>query len=334
MGRRTAVALATATTLAVSACGGTIGASDSGAALVAQARAGSVSTAMSVGECLAGARLRDNPDSLSAAMRMYGIAAFDTLGDDPAWTDPVDCDAPHELEVYGVVGVSPSVESQITSYRDLLDPSARVYRQVDDEVSRGCALAFAPSAIAARSAPLAVDVVPAWAPDAGLSVTWAATPASEWDNGDHSFACLFEQSRPGTLRLADVATAAFPAAARVCLMRTAFVSCARPHDAERIATIRLDGAVAEGQIPGARAVDDAGQVNLGADAWAALDGVCQRYFDAVAPHHEQGLRGVANTYAELYPDADEHYSVLCSAQAAFGSSPSKAVVTAGTLFGR
>jgi hypothetical protein len=114
-------------------------------------------------------------------------------------------------------------------------------------------------------------------------------------------------------------------------MGTAFVSCARRHDAERLATVRLDRAVAQGQIVGARAVDETGRVNLGDEAWRALDGVCQRYLDAIAPHHPSGLRGVANTYPELYPDADGHYSVLCTAQAPFGSTPSKAVVTTGSV---
>ena len=337
MRRRTAVALAAAT-LAVSACAASGGSDSTGSldgfgAVVAAARAdSSPSRVMAVGECLVGARLRDNPDDLSAAIERYGVGAFESLGDDPDWTDPVDCAKPHELEVYGVVGLPPNVESQITSYRDLANAETRVYRQVDTEVSRGCALAFGPSAVAARSAPLSVDVMPSWAPDAGVSVTWAASPASAWDEGDHVFGCLFEQSRPGALRLSDIASADFPRAARVCLMRTRFVSCERRHDAERIATIRLDRAVAQRQILGARAVDDAGRVNLGIDDWKALDGVCQRYLDVVAPHHPPGLRGVANTYSELYPDADGHFSVLCSAQAPFGSAPSKAIVSVGSVF--
>jgi hypothetical protein len=337
MRRRTAVAMATAT-LAVGACGATGGSDSTGSldglrAVVAGVRAdSSPSAVMSVGECLVGARLRDNPEGLSAALELYGIGAFETLGDDPAWTDPVDCATPHELEVYGVVALPPNVESEIASYGALVNADTRVYRQVDAEVTRGCALAFDPAAVAARSAPLSVDVVPFWGPDAGISVTWTASPAAAWDEGDHWFACLFEQSRPSTLRLADIASGDFPAASRVCLMGTTFVSCARRHDAERLATVRLDRAVAQGQLAGARAVDDAGQVNLGVEAWSALDGVCQRYLDAVAPHHARGLRGVANTYPELFPDPDGNYSVLCSAQAPFGSGPSSAVATASSVF--
>ena len=336
--RRTAVALATAMTLALGGCGGVVGGSDPDSldgvsALVAGARAdGSATDAMSVGVCLAGARMRDNPDGLSAALQQYGIGAFDTLGDDPAWTDPVDCATPHVFAVYGVVALPPDVESKITSYRDVVNPGARVYGQVDSEVSAGCALAFGPAADAAHGAPLAVDIVPAWAPGAGLFVTWAPSPAAAWDDGDHVFACLFEQSRPGTLRLADITSGDLPASARICLMGAAFVSCGRRHNAERIATIGVDNAVAAGQLTGARAVDEAGRVNLGAEAWSALDGVCERYLDAVAPQHAQGLRGVANTSPDLYPDADGHYSVLCSAQAPFGSAPSKAVVSAGSVF--
>jgi hypothetical protein len=302
-------------------------------ALIAGAAADApLSSVMSVGECLLGARQRDNPSALSMALQRYGIGAFETLGDDPAWTDPVDCAQPHQLEVYGVVSLPPSVEEQVTSYGDLVNAGTRVYREVVDEVTRGCALAFGPAAVAARSAPLAVDVVPAWTSDAGVSLTWAPSPAVAWDDGDHVFACLFEQARPGALRFADVASTAFPLTGRICLMGAAFVSCGRRHDAERIATIRLDRAVAEAQIAGARAVDEAGRVDLGADAWRALDGVCQHYLDAVAPHHAPGLRGVANTYPEIYPDADGRYTVLCSAQAPFGSAPSTAVVTTGSVF--
>jgi hypothetical protein len=335
MGRRAAVVLATVTTLAAAACGSDSGGLDDLSARAARAGADSTApTAITVGRCLVGARLRDNPDAFSAALARYGMDAFESLGDDPAWTDPVDCGQPHEIEVYGVVGLPPQVESEVASYADLVNAESHVYRDVADEVTRGCALSFGPAATAARSAPLAVDVVPAWSASAGVSVTWAPSPAASWDRGDHTFACLFEQARPGTVRLADVASAAFPSAARSCLMGTAFVPCGQRHDAERIATIGLDRAVAQGQIGGARAVDEAGHVDLGSDAWQALDGVCQRYLDAVAPHHPSGLRGVANTYSELYPDAGGRYTVLCSAQSPFGVGPSSAVVTAGSVFAR
>jgi hypothetical protein len=335
MGRRAAVAFATLTTLAATACGSGSGGLDDLSALAAGAGADTSAPAtLAVGQCLAGARLRDNPDGLAAALARYGIGAFESLGDDPAWTDPVDCGEPHQLEVYGVVGLPPQVESEVASYADVVNVDSHVYREVSDEVTRGCALSFGPAATAARSAPLAVDVMPAWSANAGVSVTWAPSPAASWDRGEHRFACLFEQARQGTVRLADLASADFPSAARSCLMGTAFVPCGQRHDAERIATVGLDRAVAEGQIVGARAVDEVGRVDLGSDAWQALDGVCQRYLDAVAPHHATGLRGVANTYPELYPDADGRYTVLCSAQAPFGVGPSGAVVTAGSVFAR
>jgi hypothetical protein len=337
MVRRAVVALAIATTLTATACanagGGSdsIGSLDGVGALVAEANADAAS-AMSPGHCLVGARVRDNPDALAVALGRYGMAAFETLGDDPAWTDPVECSEPHQIEVYGVAALPASLDEAIRSYADLVRPGTRVYRAVDAEVSRGCAVAFPPAAAASRGAPLAVDIVPALAPAAGLSIGWAPTPAAAWDQGVHTFACLFEQARPGTVLLDDLSSPAFPASARVCLRRTAIVGCGQRHDAERIATIRLDRAVAQGQVAGARAVDEAGRVDLGPDVWSALDGVCQRYLDAVAPEHAPGLRGVANTYPEVFPDADGKYIVLCTAQAAFGAEPSKAVVTAGSVF--
>jgi hypothetical protein len=339
MMRRAAVALVTATTLATTACGIAGGGSDSTGsldgvgALVADAKtAGAAPTATSAGVCLAGARLRDNPDGLSTALSRYGMDAFESLGDDPAWTDPVDCSEPHEIEVYGIVSLPAAIDGAVGSYADLVTPGTRVYRAVEDEVTRGCAVAFDPAAAASRGAPLSIDVIPFWSQDAGVAIAWAPSPAAAWDQGEHTFACLFEQSHPDTVRLADVSTADFPVTGRVCLRGTAFVSCGQRHDAERIATIRLDRAVDQGQVAGARAVDDAGRVDIGVDAWRALDGVCQRYLDAVAPDHDPGLRGVANTYPELYPDPDGHYAVMCSAQAPFGSSPSRAVVTAGSVF--
>jgi hypothetical protein len=339
MVRRAAVALAAATTLATTACGVGGGGSDANGsldgvgALVAEAKpTGAAPDAMSAGACLAGARVRDNPNALSTALNRYGMDAFDSLGDDPAWTDAVDCSEPHEIEVYGIVALPPALDDAVGSYADLVIPGTRVYREVDNEVTRGCAVAFDPAAAASRGVPLSVDVIPAWSQDAGVALVWAPSPAAAWDQGEHTFACLFEQSRPGTVRLADVSSAAFPAAGRVCLMGTAFVPCGSRHDAERIATIRLDRAVDEGQVAGARAVDEAGRVDIGDDAWRALDGVCQRYLDAVAPDHDAALRGVANTYPELYPDADGHYTALCAAQAPFGSAPANAVVTAGSVF--
>jgi hypothetical protein len=337
MGSRAAVALAAVTavvTAVVSACG-PLGGSESSSSLdqlSALAATGPGPGALTVGECLAGARVRDDPDAFSAQLSQYGLGAFETLGDDPAWTDEVDCATPHQLEVYGVVGLPSSLVSDIGSYADVVTSGSAVYREIDDEVRRGCALSFGPSATAARSAPLAVDVMPAWSASAGISTGWAPAPAASRDSDDRTFVCLFEQAPAGTVRAADAVSADFPAAARSCLMATAFVSCAKPHDAERIATIGLDRAVAQGQVIGGRAVDDAGRVNLGASVWRALDGVCERYLDAAVPRHSSQLRGVANTYPELYPDSDGHYTVLCTAQAAFAAGKSNAVVTRSSVF--
>jgi hypothetical protein len=334
MRSRAAVVVAALTTLAATAC-----APDSGRGLDDVSALGPGADAVAAdaikpGQCFVGARLRDNPSALAAALARPGVGAYDAIGDDPAWTDPVSCARPHQIEVYGVAGLPPQLENAVRSYADLVNPDSKVYRAVDDEVRRGCAAAFPPSASAARSAPLSVDVMPFWPAGAGVETTWAPAPPAVWDAGDHAIACLFEQRRPATTVLADVASASFPSAARSCLRGASFVPCRQRHDEERFAVVGLDRAVAEGQLAGVRAVDDSGRVDLGADAWAALDGVCQRYLDAVAPWHDRALHGVANTYPELYPDADGRYSVLCTAQSPFGSSPADVVVTTGSLFER
>jgi hypothetical protein len=334
MRRGAAALLAATTTLAITGCApGSGGTLDDASALAAGISPdASAADSIKTGQCFAGARLRDNPTALSTTLSREGMGAFTALGDQPTWTDPVECDQPHQIEVYGVVGLPPRVDASITSYADVLDPESAVYHAVDDEVVRGCALTLAPSTTATRSAPMAVDVTPFWAAGSGIATSWSAMPSAAWDGGDHAFACLFELDRPGTARLADSSTSDFPADARSCLMGSSFVACGQRHDEERIASVGLDWAVAQGQVAGARAVDDAGRVNLGAAAWATLDGVCQRYLDAVAPHHDAKLRGVANTYPELYPDAAGHYTVLCSARSAFGSVPVDTIITVGSVF--
>jgi hypothetical protein len=335
MGRRAAVAVAVGMTLAVSACGPMSGRSADGPVdELSVLAADGADAAVEAGQCFAGSRVGDDVDALAADLARYGVGVFTTLSDDPTWTDPVDCAEPHQVEVYGVVELPPALDADLETYAAVVDPDPAVYAAVDDEVRRGCALSFAPAATAARSAPLAVDVTPTLSPGARVSLTWAPTSEASWERGVHTFACLFEQDRPGRLRLADVASGDFPAAARSCLRDNAFVPCGRPHDAERIAVIDLDRAVAQKQVAGERAVDDAGRVNLGSDVWSALDGVCQRYLEAAIPQHAPQLRGVADTYPELYPDADGRYVVLCSAQAPFGAAPTSAIVTTGSVFER
>jgi hypothetical protein len=340
MGRAAAVALATLSTLLATACAGgpdgskSTGSLDALSALAGTQQDGSpASTVTSVSVCLAGARQRDNPDALSTAMERYGVASFETFGAHPAWTDPVECGEPHEIEVYGLVSLPEAVDSEIRSYASIVDPGTRTFRDVDAAVDHACAPSFGPAGAAMKTSGLDVDVQPAWAADVAASLTWAPMPPSAWDAGDRTFACLFEQAEPGTVRLSDVASGAFPSAGRICLMQTAFVPCGHRHDAERIAILTVNRAVERGQIVGAAAVDDSGQLNLGTQTWTSLDRVCERYLDAAAPRHPSGLRGVANTYPELYPGADETFTVLCSAQAPFGSAPSRAVVTKVSVFG-
>jgi hypothetical protein len=337
MTRGAAVAAVTLTTLLTSACSDGIGVDATSAAFEdvrAVAAEGvengaETSSVTSVGACLAGARQGDDSDALAEAVSRYGVAAFDTFGSFPSWTDRVDCAQPHEIEVYAIVTLPDAVERDIVSYASLVDPKTHIYRTVDEQVAHACADRYPPAAAAAGASPLRLDVVPVWTSEVDASFAWAPAPPSAWSAGDHTFACLFVLGEPGTTQLADVASAAFPDDGRICLMRTEFVACGRRHDAERIATVIVDRAVHRGQLRGAAAVDDAGRVNLGLAAWRTLDTVCQAYLDAAAPHHAAALHGVADTYPELYPDPDGRYVAICAAQAPFGTARR---LTSGSVF--
>jgi hypothetical protein len=283
------------------------------------------------GRCLGGERLADEPAELSSAMARFGAGAYQVLADDPVWTDVVSCTDAHSIEIYAAVRLPVEIQEQVTSYADLLSQSSAVALSVDAAIDHECSLAIGPSARVMNRAPIELDVAPAVSETVG-HLTWAPVPASAWDDGDHAFGCLFEQPEPTTSTAADLTSGTLPDDQRLCLSMTDFVSCAQPHDSERIAVLTVDQAVAQHQLAGAQAVNAAGQVDLGVAQWAILDHVCERYLMVVSGQPVDGIRGVANSYPDFYPGSDGHYTVVCSAQSPFGTPVRDRRVTTRSVY--
>lgn len=328
MGRRRGV-LAGLALLAVGACSATPGLSSTSSL---QQRVGPDGFAASiVGRCLGGERLADDEDALAGAIAAYGLDAYQAMGDDPVWTDAVACAEPHTLEVYATVAVPRPLAEQVADYADLLAVDGPRAAALDAEVARACAAEVPVASRVAAAAPLDVDVLPYTAPAVGR-FSWSPAPPAAWDDGERVFACLFEQPQPASHTVADVVGGGLPAADRVCLRGTAFTSCARTHDVERLALLGVDRAVGRGELAGARAVDDLGRVLLAPGQWRLLDATCERYLRAVAAHPWPGIRGVADTYPELYPDDAGNYTVLCLARSPFETPTAQLIVTTGSVY--
>jgi hypothetical protein len=339
MGRRAGV-LAALAVFAASACSGAPGLSsassldDVGDADPDSGAAGQADSDVAVtGTCLSGERLADTRADLAEYINVYGLAAYQIMADDPIWTDTVDCLEPHVLEVYGAVTLPDDLAEQVSSYADLLEEDTPLANEIRDSVTRDCAMQLDGVSSVAESAPIDLDVVPLTTPAVG-HFTWNPVPEESWADGDHSIGCLFEQPTPGTARVQDLVTAAVPQEQRICLDGTTFVSCDRAHDVERIATLLVDRAVAAHELAGVRAVDESGLVTLGEGQWDALDAVCQRYLATISAHPWPGIRGVADTYPELYPDDLGRYTVLCTARSAFGTATRDMIVTTRSVYDR
>ena len=209
----------------------------------------------------------------------------ESLSDDAAFTEPIDCTSPHSLEVYNLVELSPKLTTEIKSYADLLDPDSALYRKVRDEVNDRCAAGSAYGRAQAK-AKLPVQLGPSLNPEAGLHVAWDPVPADLWAKGQKAFVCTFEQDKPGTIAYADLVTKKVPIAARVCLNTPGKkVPCAEKHQAEDIGGMILNTAIARKQINGAKAVrkgPDGKYVALSDKEYAKLDKVCQNLLDQVS----------------------------------------------------
>ncbi len=210
----------------------------------------------------------------------------EAMRDDAAFSEEVDCDEAHALELYNVVEISPSLVAQVKEYAALLDATSPLYRKVRDQVNDRC-LARSPYGIAQRRAGgLPVQLGPSLSRTSGLHVAWDPFPADRWAEGQRKFVCTFEQDTPGTLQFADITTRKVPQTARVCLNTPGtFVPCRGRHQAEDIGEMILNTAVDRGQITGRKAVrkgKGGGFVSLTDAEYAKLDRVCQTLFRRVS----------------------------------------------------
>jgi hypothetical protein len=258
----------------------------------------------------------------------------DAMRDDAAFTTEIDCSAPHSLELYNVVEVSPELTARVKSYADLLDQKSGLYRQVRDQVNDRC-MAGTPYGQAQRKAGgMPVQLGPSLNVDGGLHVAWDPFPADLWAKGQKKFVCTFEQDQPGTLRFADITTSKVPITARVCLDTPGrYVPCSSRHQAEDIAEMVLNTAIERGQVNGKRAVRTGARgpyVALSDVEYARLDKVCETLLGAVSTV-KGGVVGRAYPGSvSQWPTHSGAYVASCFALKPFEPPPP----IAGTIFNR
>ena len=261
-------------------------------------------------------------------------ALGEAMRDDAAYSEQVDCDEPHALELYDTVALAPALDAKVTRYAQLLDQDSRLYAQVRDQVNQRCLADTAYGRAERRAGDVPVQLGPALAPRSTLHVAWDPFPANLWEEGERRFVCTFEQDEPGTLRMADLTTKAVPATERVCVDTPGRrVPCTKPHQGEEIGEMVLNTAVARGEVNGRRAVregTDGKFVALSDAEYARLDKVCQALFRRVS----RGPDGVvARAYpgsVEQWPTSEGVYVASCFAVDGDDSSATRR----GTVFDR
>lgn len=231
-------------------------------------------------------------------------ARGESMRDDAAFSEPLDCAEPHALELYDTVALPPALDRRITSYAQLLDQSSRLHARVRDQVNDRCLAGTAYGRAQRRAGDLPVQLGPALAGRSSLHVAWDPFPADLWKEGQRRFVCTFEQDEPGTLRMADLTTRKVPVAERVCVdVPGRRVPCAKPHEGEEIAEMVLNTAVERGEVNGRRAVREGGDgkfVALSDAEYARLDAVCQSLYRRVS----SGPEGVV---AKAYPGSVDQW---------------------------
>ncbi|HET7351118.1 MAG TPA: hypothetical protein VFJ28_09280 [Marmoricola sp.] len=255
----------------------------------------------------------------------------ESMSNDAAFVNEVDCAEPHALEVYNVVEVAPQLERQVRQYADLLDQDSRLYRRIRDQVNDRC---VAGTPYAAAMGKLPVQLGPSLNPRSGLHLAWDPVPANRWEDGQHQFVCTFEQDRPGTLRFTDLTTRKVPVDARVCLnVPGTFVPCRAPHQAEDIGHMFLNTAIEQRQIDARRALrkgSDGPEVAFSEDEYARLDKVCQDLLDRVSREPGDITAKVFPGSPKQWPTPDGAYVASCFALEDFDPPPK----VRGTVFNR
>jgi len=202
----------------------------------------------------------------------------DSMRDDAAFAQGIDCSEAHSLELYNVVELEPALTAQIKEYADLLDQGSALYRKVRDQVNDRCLAGSAYGRAQRKGGGLPVQLGPSLDVDAGLNLAWDPFPADRWTKGERKFVCTLEQEQPGTLMFADLPTSKVPIAARVCLNTPGtYVPCAGKHQAEDIAEMILNTAIEKGQINDRKAVRKGPKgeyVALSEAEYVKLDKIC------------------------------------------------------------
>lgn len=259
----------------------------------------------------------------------------DSMRDDAAFSEQIDCKEPHALELYDVVEVAPALTARVKEYADLLDQDSRLYRKIRDQVNDRC-YASSPYGKAQRKAGgLPVQLGPALNARGSLHVAWDPFPADLWAEGEKKFVCTFEQDTPGTVMFADLTTRRTPISSRVCLNtpRT-YVSCRGKHNAEDIAEMILNTAIEKGEIRGRKAIgekDGERIVELTQAEYAKLDKVCQTFLSSVfKPRDDIEARAYPGAVSQ-WPTESGVYVASCFALQPVSDPPPK---ISGTVFNK
>jgi hypothetical protein len=256
----------------------------------------------------------------------------ESMRDDAAFSQPVDCSEPHSLELHDVVALSPALNRQVTAYAALLDQKSRLYRKVRDRVSERCLARSSYGRAQRKAGGVDVQLSPWLSEASGLHVAWDPFPADLWAKGQHKFVCTFEQDKPGTLRFADLTTRKVPVTARVCLNTPRkYRPCSGKHQAEVIAEMTLNSAIAKGQVAGRKAIrtgEDGKYVALSDGQYAKLDKVCQTLFTMVSARRGGVVGRAYPGTATQWPTKSGDYAASCFALKPYEPPP----LISGTVF--
>jgi hypothetical protein len=273
--------------LALGGCGG----GDEPTSPRAEASKDAPEKVLAEGTCWGDQLLADalGPDAFADWVEKYAggdSKLGESMRDDAAFSQSVDCAEPHALELYNVVEVAPALTARVKEYSDLLDQGTPLYRRIRDQVNDRCYAGSPYGKAQRRGGGMPVQLGPALSVRGGLHLAWDPFPADLWAKGQQKFVCTLEQDEPGTLRFADLTTSKVPITARICLNTPRkYVSCRGPHNAEDIAEMILNTAIEKGQINGRKAVrkgPDGRYVALQDAEYARLDKICQTFLSSVS----------------------------------------------------
>lgn len=288
---------------------------------------------LAAGTCWTATSLGADEDGVRDVAEETGVdvaTAAAVMGQRPAFRTKVDCSGEHALEVYRLVEL-PGIAPALTSYAALLRTDQELYQRISRRVRAECMEPRLARA-AARTRLPGVLMDPSL--PAGMHLEWAPPSPDQFEAGQRGFACLFNQSVPGTHRYTSIFDASFPSALRTCIRSRGlrYVDCARKHDRERIAVLQVRQAVLAGTFPGRKAIRTGPRGRyLAADPakYAALDRACTAYLRSISTTKK--LTGIAEIDLDFWPSTDGSYPIVCEAS----TRPNQqALVTRGSVYDR